>query len=57
MSEKLLKPKLNGSFLLRDSKHDRYLLTLSFKVNDSIYHVRMEHISNGISAGFGKYLE
>ena len=46
-AEKILKSKPNGSFLLRDSRHDNYLLTISFKSNDCIYHVRIEHIESG----------
>jgi hypothetical protein len=46
-AEKLFKNKQNGSFLLRDSTHKNYLLTLTFKANDSVYHIRMEHFANG----------
>ena len=45
--EKLLKNRENGSFIVRDSKHDNYLFTITFKSNDYIYHSRIEHVKNG----------
>lgn len=44
---KLLKNKENGSFLLRDSNHESYLFTITFKINDYVYHIRLEHAGNG----------
>jgi suppressor of cytokine signaling 6/7 len=46
-AEEILKRKENGSFLLRDSQHENYLLTISFKSDDYIFHVRVEHMGNG----------
>lgn len=46
-AEEILKTKENGSFLLRDSQHESYLLTISFKSSDCIFHVRVEHLGNG----------
>ena len=46
-TEKLLKNRENGSFLVRDSTNDRFLFTITFKSNDYIYHIRMQHVSNG----------
>ncbi|XP_035678876.1 uncharacterized protein LOC118417423 [Branchiostoma floridae] len=37
----------NGSFLVRDSSDDRYLLSLSFRSYDRTFHTRIEHC-NGI---------
>ena len=48
-SEKLLKDRENGSFLVRDSKNERFLFTVTYKSNDYIYHIRMQHMSNGKS--------
>lgn len=39
----LLDTKPDGSFLLRDSSDDCYILSLSFKSNGKVYHTRMEH--------------
>ena len=47
LTEKLLKDRENGSFLVRDSKHDSFLFTITFKSHDYIYHIRMQHVCNG----------
>lgn len=33
----------DGSFLVRDSSHESYILSLSFRANSSTYHARVEH--------------
>ena len=37
----------NGAFLVRDSNHDCYLLTVTDKAQDKVYNIRMEHVDNG----------
>lgn len=42
-AEKLLANEKDGSFIVRDSSDDRYIFSLTFKLNSSIMHVRIEH--------------
>uniref|UniRef100_A0A0R3SDK4 Suppressor of cytokine signaling 7 n=2 Tax=Hymenolepis diminuta TaxID=6216 RepID=A0A0R3SDK4_HYMDI len=42
-AELLLKDRPNGSFLVRDSGHELYILSLSFRAENRIYHTRIEH--------------
>ena len=46
-AERVLKHRPNGSFLLRDSTHDSYFLTITVKTNNSLFHIRLEHVLNG----------
>ncbi len=43
VAERLLSAEPNGSFLVRDSSDDHYIFSLSFKLNDKVRHVRIEH--------------
>lgn len=38
-----LEDKPDGSFLVRDSSDDRYILSLSFRSQGVIHHTRIEH--------------
>lgn len=42
-AEEQLRDKPTGSFLVRDSSDDRYILSLTFKSDDKIHHTRIEH--------------
>ncbi|KAL5005766.1 hypothetical protein ScPMuIL_016924 [Solemya velum] len=42
-AEATLAEKTEGSFLVRDSSDDRYILSLSFKSHDRVHHTRIEH--------------
>ena len=42
-AEEQLRDKPIGSFLVRDSSDERYILSLSFKSEDQIHHTRIEH--------------
>jgi suppressor of cytokine signaling 7 len=42
-AEKLLQNERDGSFIVRDSSDDRYIFSLTFKLNACIRHVRIEH--------------
>lgn len=42
-AEKLLQDERDGSFIVRDSSDDRYIFSLTFKLNNCIRHVRIEH--------------
>ncbi|XP_072169320.1 uncharacterized protein [Diadema setosum] len=46
-AEEKLADRANGSFLVRDSSDERYLLTLSFKSGGRTLHTRIEH-RNGL---------
>ncbi|KAF8560541.1 hypothetical protein P879_09355 [Paragonimus westermani] len=39
----LLAKRPDGTFLVRDSGHDTYILSLSFRVRGETYHTRIEH--------------
>jgi len=42
-AEQKLANKPEGSFLVRDSSDDRYILSLSFKNQGRVHHTRIEH--------------
>lgn len=42
-AETTLADKSEGSFLVRDSSDDRYILSLSFRCQDRVHHTRIEH--------------
>ena len=46
-----LREECDGAFLVRDSSNPRYLLSLSFKAPDGIFHTRIEH-TNGFFSFF-----
>lgn len=43
MAENLLKNEPDGSFIVRDSSDEHYIFSLTFKLNDLVRHVRIEH--------------
>lgn len=42
-AEKLLANEPDGSFIVRDSSDEHYIFSLTFKLNGSVRHVRIEH--------------
>ena len=42
-AEQVLSNEPDGSFLVRDSSDDRYIFSLTFKLNGTVRHVRIEH--------------
>ncbi|VDN32291.1 unnamed protein product, partial [Dibothriocephalus latus] len=42
-AEVLLAKRPDGTFLVRDSGHDTFFLSLSFRVRGTTYHTRIEH--------------
>lgn len=42
-AEKLLTSRPDGTFLVRDSGHETFFLSLSFRVRGTTYHTRIEH--------------
>ena len=40
--------KCDGSFLVRDSSNDNYILSLSFKSMGQVHHTRIEHHKGNI---------
>jgi len=50
-AEKLLNGEPDGSFLVRDSSDDRYIFSLTFKLNGHVRHVRIEHDQGNFSFG------
>lgn len=42
-AEKLLANEPDGSFIVRDSSDEHYIFSLTFKVNGTVRHVRIEH--------------
>jgi len=47
-----LEDKPDGSFLVRDSSDDRYILSLSFRSQGVTHHTRIEHYKGEFSIGF-----
>lgn len=43
MAEKLLAHEPDGSFVVRDSSDEHYIFSLTFKLNNLVRHVRIEH--------------
>uniref|UniRef100_A0A034VZF0 Suppressor of cytokine signaling 7 n=1 Tax=Bactrocera dorsalis TaxID=27457 RepID=A0A034VZF0_BACDO len=52
-AEKVLSTESDGSFIVRDSSDDHYIFSLSFKLNNSVRHVRIEQDQGTFS--FGSY--
>lgn len=50
-AEKLLKNEPDGSFIVRDSSDDHYIFSLTFKLNNSVRHVRIEQDQGTFSFG------
>lgn len=48
-AEEKLYNQFDGTFLVRDSSDDRYLLSLSFRSNDRTLHTRIEHLNGKFS--------
>ncbi|CAH8458701.1 unnamed protein product [Schistosoma turkestanicum] len=48
-AELLLKNCSDGTFLVRDSSHDSYILSVSFRSGGQIYHTRIEHLAGKFS--------
>ncbi|KAA3675479.1 uncharacterized protein DEA37_0004052 [Paragonimus westermani] len=48
----LLAKRPDGTFLVRDSGHDTYILSLSFRVRGETYHTRIEHSLGNFTVGF-----
>ncbi|VDP68729.1 unnamed protein product, partial [Schistosoma curassoni] len=48
-AELLLKNCTDGTFLVRDSSHDSYILSVSFRSGGQIYHTRIEHLAGKFS--------
>lgn len=50
-AEKILSNEPDGSFLVRDSSDDHYIFSLTFKLNGSIRHVRIDQDQGAFSFG------
>ncbi|XP_012287334.1 uncharacterized protein LOC105703491 [Orussus abietinus] len=50
-AEKILSNEPDGSFIVRDSSDDRYIFSLSFRLNSCVRHVRIEHDQGNFSFG------
>eukprot|EP00093_Oithona_nana_P005287 05287.XXX_62457_61498_1 [CDS] Oithona nana genome sequencing. len=50
-AEQALEYEPDGSFLVRDSSDDRYIFSLTFKLNGTVRHVRIEHDQGNFSFG------
>ncbi|XP_017771704.1 PREDICTED: uncharacterized protein LOC108559077 isoform X2 [Nicrophorus vespilloides] len=50
-AEKILSNEPDGSFIVRDSSDDHYIFSLTFKLNNSVRHVRIEHDQGNFSFG------
>ncbi|KAL1518002.1 hypothetical protein ABEB36_001692 [Hypothenemus hampei] len=50
-AEKILSNEPDGSFIVRDSSDDHYIFSLTFKLNNSVRHVRIEHFQGNFSFG------
>ncbi|CAH8465393.1 unnamed protein product [Heterobilharzia americana] len=48
-AELLLKNCSDGTFLVRDSSHDSYMLSVSFRAGGQTYHTRIEHLAGKFS--------
>jgi len=52
-AERLLKDKQDYSFIVRDSSHRSYFLSVTFKSQGKIHHTRIEHTNNSFSFYYG----
>ncbi|CAG9821608.1 unnamed protein product [Phaedon cochleariae] len=50
-AEKILSNEPDGSFIVRDSSDDHYIFSLTFKLNDCVRHVRIDHDQGNFSFG------
>ncbi|KAF7282998.1 suppressor of Cytokine Signaling at 16D isoform X2 [Rhynchophorus ferrugineus] len=50
-AEKILSNEPDGSFIVRDSSDYHYIFSLTFKLNNSVRHVRIEHDQGNFSFG------
>ncbi|XP_072396378.1 uncharacterized protein [Diabrotica undecimpunctata] len=50
-AEKILSNEPDGSFIVRDSSDDHYIFSLTFKLNNCVRHVRIEHDQGNFSFG------
>jgi len=50
-AEKLLSSEPDGSFIVRDSSNEHYIFSLTFKLNGSVRHVRIEQDQGNFSFG------
>ncbi|XP_044007451.1 myb-like protein I isoform X2 [Aphidius gifuensis] len=50
-AEKILSNEPDGSFIVRDSSDDHYIFSLSFRLNNCVRHVRIEHDQGNFSFG------
>lgn len=50
-AEKILSNEPDGSFLVRDSSDDHYIFSLTFKLNGSVRHVRIDQDQGAFSFG------
>lgn len=50
-AEKILSNEPDGSFIVRDSSDDHYIFSLTFKLNNSVRHVRIEQDQGTFSFG------
>lgn len=50
-AEKILSNEPDGSFIVRDSSDDHYIFSLTFKLNDYVRHVRIDHDQGNFSFG------
>jgi len=50
-AEQVLQYEPDGSFLVRDSSDDRHIFSLTFKLNGTVRHVRIEHDQGNFSFG------
>ena len=50
-AEQVLQQESDGSFLVRDSSDDRHLFSLTFKLNGTVRHVRIERDQGNFSFG------
>jgi suppressor of cytokine signaling 7 len=51
VAEKILSNEPDGSFIVRDSSDDHYIFSLTFKLNNCVRHVRIDHDQGNFSFG------
>lgn len=47
MASHVVNQQPDGAFLIRDSNHDCYLLTVTVKAQNKVFNIRMQHVDNG----------